>query len=90
MIPDRIGIIGSMQGVKASSTPNPKKAATSAHGPPLENMRRMRPDSEASSCALVRGPAAMAALPSSLLGGACAEAAPRPSIATVRVFSIGG
>jgi hypothetical protein len=34
MIPDRMGIMGSMQGVNDSSNPNPKKLITSSQKPP--------------------------------------------------------
>jgi hypothetical protein len=48
MIPDRMGIIGNMHGVNASSRPKPKKAASSAHVLPPAKRSRTRPSSDGS------------------------------------------
>src|SRR3970282_1963876 len=41
MMPERIGIIGSMQGVKASRSPKPKKLASTSQVLPDSNMAAM-------------------------------------------------
>src|SRR3989304_469077 len=41
MIPERIGIIGSMQGVNASSSPKPKKLTSTSQALPDSNMAAM-------------------------------------------------
>ncbi len=74
MMPDRIGIMGNTHGVKASSSPKPKNAATDAHRPPSRKVAAMR----LSSATSVRGAAADVDVGSAL---------PPPSSA--KVFVIG-
>jgi hypothetical protein len=46
MMPERIGIMGKMQGVKASSSPKPKKTARITHSPSPASTAAMRSCSE--------------------------------------------
>src|SRR5690349_862116 len=101
MIPDRIGIIGSTQGVKESSTPMPKNVASSTARFPSRMSPASRSCSDTYPAALLPGeavapPAAAgemgdawaAAAPS--LGALGVPAAPLPLKLTFKFFVIGG
>ena len=78
MIDDRIGIIGKTQGVKASSRPTPKNAASVAQMLPSASRLAM------ASCSLSAG------APEPLLSAPAGAAAAASGINRDRVFLIGG
>ena len=77
MIPERIGTIGSTQGVKASSTPKPRKLASTSSGPPDSNRRAT---SKSLTCTVKPGAGAV---------GTPAGVAENPASWIVALLSIG-
>ena len=83
MIPDRIGTIGSTQGVNASSRPAPKNVASTASRLPLRIL------SASASCSERMRPGAAAAPPLLATNASPLVVAAPPSF-TSAVFLIGG